>query len=85
MDAFIFNYDLCQPVNMRAHIIGVWRRSVFYFLSLWEMTDLDSAPEKKKLSGEGMIAIKSGLCTPDASDREFKLGYSPSSIPWGTQ
>lgn len=68
MDAFIFNYDLCQPVNMRAHIIGDWGRSVFYFPSLWEMTDLDLAPEKE---AEGrsrdrrcMIAIKNPVCAP---------------------
>ncbi len=29
MDAF--NYDLCHPVNMRAHIIGNWEISVFLF------------------------------------------------------
>lgn len=46
-DAFIFNYDLCQPANLRAYIIGGLGRSVFYFLSLWEMTDLDLAPEKE--------------------------------------
>ncbi len=45
MDAF--NYDLCHPVNMRAHIIGNWEISVFYFISLWEMIDLDLALEKE--------------------------------------
>ncbi len=51
-------------------------KSVFYFLSLWEMTDLDLALEKeaegRRHDRRCMIAIKkSGLCTPDASDQEL--------------
>ncbi len=73
MDAF--NYDLCHPVNMRAHIIGKYQ--FFYFISLWEMIDLDLALEKESRRREKAWQTmhdcyhKSGLFTPDASDREL--------------
>lgn len=66
MDAFIFNYDLCQPVNMRVCIIGDWEWSVFLFSFSVGDNRFRFLPffEGRRHDRQCMIAIKNPVCAP---------------------
>lgn len=66
MDAFIFNYDLCQPVNMRVCIIGDWEWSVFLFSFSVGDDRFRFLPffEGRRHDRQCMIAIKNPVCAP---------------------